>query len=99
MKKVIFALAFMLVSSITFANNSISKEDIKTVKVKLIDSKKNTEGWMSTCYRYVTNSKTGQTRRVDGVGFGSTREEARANCHAQTLTKATELADKLNNPK
>lgn len=40
MKKIIFALAFMLFSSITFANNSINKEDIKTVKVKLTEGKK-----------------------------------------------------------
>lgn len=98
MKKVIFILAFMLVNSITFANNSIiNKEDIKTAQVKLTDGKKASLLWMSTCTRSVYNRLTGETHTVSGVGFGSTRETAQANCHSQTLKKATELADDLNN--
>ncbi len=97
MKKIIFTLAFMLVSSITFANNSVKKEEIKTVKVELTDNKKAAERWVSSCTRSITNSQTGETRQVAGIGFGSTRETARANCHAQTLQKANDLVKELTN--
>ena len=96
MKKIIFIFAFMLVSSITFANNSIEKEEIKTTKVELTNNKL-ADVWMSTCTRTVTNNETGETRTVNGIGFGSTRAAARANCHSQTLKRATDLADDLNN--
>lgn len=96
MKKVIFTLAFILVGSITFANNSVKKEEIKTVKVKLTNNKQ-ADMWMSTCTRTVTNSDTGESYTVSGLGFGSSRAAARANFHSKTLKRASDLADEFNN--
>ena len=97
MKKIIFTLAFMLVSSITFANNSVKKEEIKTVKVELTDNKKAAERWVSSCTRSITNSQTGETRQVAGIGFGSSRASARANCHSNSLKVANDLVSELGN--
>ncbi|QXP73919.1 hypothetical protein RRF68_02305 [Tenacibaculum sp. HL-MS23] len=96
MKKIIFTLAFMLVSSITFANNSVKKEEIKTVKVELMNNKQ-ADMWMSTCTRTVTNSDTGESYTVSGLGFGSSRASARANCHSNSLKVANDLVSELGN--
>lgn len=96
MKKVIFTLAFILVGSITFANNSKEKEETKVIKSELTNNKK-VDRWMSTCTRTITNSDTGETITVRGIGFGSSRAAARANCHSFSLRVANSMIKELTN--
>ena len=103
MKKFLVVLGMFFVLT-SFANNSVSKKEIKfkTNCLEVINNKLNKEnfdalGWLATCYVTIVNSETGATRKVNSIGYGGTQSEALANCGANATALAKALVDDLNN--
>ena len=102
--KQIFVVFLMTFSMSIYAGNSLEKEDVKVTPVELenliikSNDEKNTSpvGYIVTCYVTISNSETGETRRVDSFGHGATRSAALANCGSNARVVATFLVESLN---
>ncbi|TKD61015.1 hypothetical protein [Flavobacterium sp. ASW18X] len=54
------------------------------------------DGYFAICSVTISNSLTGETREVNGIGHGATRSDAINNCARNARAAANALVDKLN---
>ncbi|NCT10583.1 MAG: hypothetical protein GW772_10980 [Flavobacteriia bacterium] len=100
--KIFLLILLMFFTLSSFANNSISLKERKIQKIGFqIDNLENQISvinfdWVARCYVTIRNSETGETRRVYGIGSGSTQSEAASNCGKNAYRLALTVVDNLN---
>lgn len=96
MKKLL-TVVMMFFALASLANNSIRNEDIKskTSSLELTNQKllnivmtNVDQRYIALCYVTITNHETGETRKIYGMGTGSSPSAAMSNCGSNAYGNA-----------
>ncbi|WP_336127585.1 hypothetical protein [Mesoflavibacter sp. CH_XMU1422-2] len=103
MKKLLVVL-MMFFALTSFANNSLKNEDIKSetnnleLKNLITPNKEKTnvdQQYIALCYVTIVNAETGETKKVYGIGSGSSPSAALSNCGSNAYSNAQSTIDGL----
>ena len=100
--KNLLTVVMMFFALSSFANNSLRNEDIKskTSSLELTNQKLPNivmtnvdQQYIALCYATITNGETGETRKVYGMGSGSSPSAAMSSCGSNAYSNAQSMID------